>query len=290
MTLFLIVSNFELSKHLSVFVPLWLNNYNKLSIFKIRFHDQFFLIQNSMLGVRPARNALKLVRGKSNNLIHNSMIMLTQRIMHGRRMFDVRPFSVHPFSVNLPPVSPSPSYSAFHLPNSTFRTSPSPSYSAFRIPPSDFFPLSSLYAPCALLSALPFPIFSPGILSRRSFVSLCEDGSPTLSDDDGSHFRILSSVFCLPSSVIRLLSSVFRPLSSFICLHAMLHALCSLLHTLCSLLYHSAFRIPPSDFFPLSSPYAPCALLSAFLFHLPNKIYRSLNGFFHHFFQFVSNG
>jgi hypothetical protein len=25
-------------------------------------------------------------------------------------------------------------------------------------------------------------------LSRRSFVSLCEDGSPALSDDDGSHF------------------------------------------------------------------------------------------------------
>jgi hypothetical protein len=30
MTLFLFVSNFELSKHLSVFVPLWLNDY-KLS-------------------------------------------------------------------------------------------------------------------------------------------------------------------------------------------------------------------------------------------------------------------
>ena len=41
------------------------------------------------LGVGPARNALKLVRGKFNNLIHNSMIMLTQRTMHGRRVFDV---------------------------------------------------------------------------------------------------------------------------------------------------------------------------------------------------------
>jgi hypothetical protein len=43
----------------------------------------------SMLDVRPARNALKLVRGKFNNLIHNSMITLTQRTMHGRRVFDV---------------------------------------------------------------------------------------------------------------------------------------------------------------------------------------------------------
>jgi hypothetical protein len=41
------------------------------------------------LDVGPARNALKLVRGKFNNLIHNSMIMLTQRTMHGRRVFDV---------------------------------------------------------------------------------------------------------------------------------------------------------------------------------------------------------
>jgi hypothetical protein len=40
MTLFLFVSNFELSKHVSVFVPLWLNDYNKLSIFRPRFHDQ----------------------------------------------------------------------------------------------------------------------------------------------------------------------------------------------------------------------------------------------------------
>jgi hypothetical protein len=42
--------------------------------------------------VRPARNALKPVWGKSNNLIHNSMIMLTQRTMHGRRVFDVQSF------------------------------------------------------------------------------------------------------------------------------------------------------------------------------------------------------
>ena len=50
-------------------------------------------IGRSMLDVRPARNALKPVRGKSNNLIHNSMIMLTQRTMRGRRVFDVQ--SVH---------------------------------------------------------------------------------------------------------------------------------------------------------------------------------------------------
>jgi len=43
-----------------------------------------------MFNVRPARNALKLVRGKFNNLIHNSMIMLTQRTMHGRRVLDVQ--------------------------------------------------------------------------------------------------------------------------------------------------------------------------------------------------------
>jgi hypothetical protein len=40
-----------------------------------------------LFDVRPARNALKLVRGKFNNLIHNSMITLTQRTMHGRRVF-----------------------------------------------------------------------------------------------------------------------------------------------------------------------------------------------------------
>ena len=48
-------------------------------------------IRRSMLDVRPARNALKPVRGKSNYLIHNSMIMLIQRTMHGRRVLDVRP-------------------------------------------------------------------------------------------------------------------------------------------------------------------------------------------------------
>jgi len=32
------------------------------------------------------------VRGKFNNLIHNSMITLTQRTMHGRRVFDVHQF------------------------------------------------------------------------------------------------------------------------------------------------------------------------------------------------------
>jgi hypothetical protein len=40
-----------------------------------------------LFDVRPARNALKLVQGKFNNLIHNSMITLTQRTMHGRRVF-----------------------------------------------------------------------------------------------------------------------------------------------------------------------------------------------------------
>jgi len=33
-----------------------------------------------MLDVGPARNALKLVRGKFNNLVYNSMIVLTQRV------------------------------------------------------------------------------------------------------------------------------------------------------------------------------------------------------------------
>jgi hypothetical protein len=47
----------------------------------------------------PARNALKLVRGKFNNLIHNSMITLTQRTMHGRRVFDVQLSLDHVFSV-----------------------------------------------------------------------------------------------------------------------------------------------------------------------------------------------
>jgi hypothetical protein len=42
--------------------------------------------------IRPARNALELVRSKFNNLIHNSMITLTQRTMHGRRAFDIRFF------------------------------------------------------------------------------------------------------------------------------------------------------------------------------------------------------
>jgi hypothetical protein len=42
------------------------------------------------LDIRPARNALKLERDKFNNLIHNSMIILTQRTMHGRRVFSIR--------------------------------------------------------------------------------------------------------------------------------------------------------------------------------------------------------
>jgi hypothetical protein len=41
-------------------------------------------------GIRPARNALELVRGKSNKLIYNPMITVTQRTMHGRRVFKIR--------------------------------------------------------------------------------------------------------------------------------------------------------------------------------------------------------
>ena len=37
--------------------------------------------------IRPARNALKLVRGELNNLIHHTMLTLTQRTLHGRRVF-----------------------------------------------------------------------------------------------------------------------------------------------------------------------------------------------------------
>jgi len=40
--------------------------------------------------IRPARNALKLVRGELNNLIHHTMLTLTQRTLHGRRVFDIR--------------------------------------------------------------------------------------------------------------------------------------------------------------------------------------------------------
>ena len=40
--------------------------------------------------IRPARNALKLVRGKFNNFIHNSKFTLTQRSVHGRRVFIIR--------------------------------------------------------------------------------------------------------------------------------------------------------------------------------------------------------
>jgi len=47
------------------------------------------IAERSDIIIRPARNALKPVRGKLNNLIHNSMITLTQRTMHGRRVFDV---------------------------------------------------------------------------------------------------------------------------------------------------------------------------------------------------------
>lgn len=39
--------------------------------------------------IRPARKALKLVRGKVNNLIQDSIVTLTQRSMHGRRVFSI---------------------------------------------------------------------------------------------------------------------------------------------------------------------------------------------------------
>jgi hypothetical protein len=42
--------------------------------------------------IRPARNALKLVRGELNNLIHHTMLTLTQRTLHGRRVFDILRF------------------------------------------------------------------------------------------------------------------------------------------------------------------------------------------------------
>ena len=62
-----------------------------------RFAQSFFKIDRSTqkltagripyFDIRPARNALKLVRGEFNNLIHNSMITPTQWTMHGRRVF-----------------------------------------------------------------------------------------------------------------------------------------------------------------------------------------------------------
>jgi hypothetical protein len=45
-----------------------------------------------MLDVQPARNALKLVRENLIIVIYNLMIMLTQRTMHGRRVFGVHQF------------------------------------------------------------------------------------------------------------------------------------------------------------------------------------------------------
>jgi hypothetical protein len=41
----------------------------------------------STFDIRPARNALKPIRGKFSNLIHNALIMLTQHTLHGRRVF-----------------------------------------------------------------------------------------------------------------------------------------------------------------------------------------------------------
>jgi hypothetical protein len=42
---------------------------------------------SGLFDIRAARNALKLVRGKLNNVIHESMIAPTQYAMHGRRVF-----------------------------------------------------------------------------------------------------------------------------------------------------------------------------------------------------------
>ncbi len=48
----LFVSNFELSKHLSVFVPLWLNDYKKISLLShIKRFDFNQLASSSIVGV-----------------------------------------------------------------------------------------------------------------------------------------------------------------------------------------------------------------------------------------------
>ena len=52
--------------------------------------------------IRPARNALKLVRGELNNLIHHTMLTLTQRTLHGRRVFYGSLFPVLRFSALCP--------------------------------------------------------------------------------------------------------------------------------------------------------------------------------------------
>ena len=51
------------------------------------------LFRISIFDIRPARNALKLVRGELNNLIHHTMLTLTQRTLHGRRVFDILRFA-----------------------------------------------------------------------------------------------------------------------------------------------------------------------------------------------------
>jgi hypothetical protein len=40
--------------------------------------------------IRPARNALKLVRRKFKHLIHSSLITVYRHPMHGRRVFIIR--------------------------------------------------------------------------------------------------------------------------------------------------------------------------------------------------------
>ena len=109
--------------------------------------------------------------------------------------------------------------------------------------------LASTWPPVVIFFST-FRIFSRGILSRRSFVSLCEAGSPALSDDNGSDFppgrrplraggRLLTSAFPIPTSAFRIPTSAFRiPTSAF-------------------LLPTSHFRIPHSEFPLPHSPFPP---------------------------------
>ena len=69
--------------------------------------------------IRPARNALKLVRGELNNLIHHTMFTLTQRTLHGRRVFDILRFFGSLFCLFLPSISTLNGYS--YIPSNTFQ-------------------------------------------------------------------------------------------------------------------------------------------------------------------------
>ena len=74
--------------------------------------------------VRPARNALKLVRGKLNNLIHHTMLTLTQRTLHGRRVFDILRFDIRHSSVRFldPSFYTNCLYTHLHLTSTLFKT------------------------------------------------------------------------------------------------------------------------------------------------------------------------